>query len=212
MILITGPTGSGKTTTLYSILEILNTPEINISTIETPQFINQYNTIGIAFDVMFTPDSGYGDFIHIADYANGLGLFRDTLAPPEEGSFSTFPGQIRSLLRDQNSSTQYIALSSIGGFYTYDLQSTPPPSMIRKSLFPSYAIQAVSNSNLTAYINLKYMGIGLLDYSSAVSGALFTNFYAVPFEISTFTKIAMDGYEHLILVDPNGTFHAINVK
>ncbi|MEA3296038.1 MAG: GspE/PulE family protein [Patescibacteria group bacterium] len=36
MILITGPTGSGKTTTLYSVLEILNTPEINISTVEDP--------------------------------------------------------------------------------------------------------------------------------------------------------------------------------
>ncbi len=36
IILITGPTGSGKTTTLYSILKILNTPEINISTIEDP--------------------------------------------------------------------------------------------------------------------------------------------------------------------------------
>jgi type II secretory ATPase GspE/PulE/Tfp pilus assembly ATPase PilB-like protein len=36
MILVTGPTGSGKTTTLYSILEILNTPEVNISTIEDP--------------------------------------------------------------------------------------------------------------------------------------------------------------------------------
>jgi type IV pilus assembly protein PilB len=36
MILTTGPTGSGKTTTLYSILDILNTPEVNISTIEDP--------------------------------------------------------------------------------------------------------------------------------------------------------------------------------
>ncbi len=36
MILVTGPTGSGKTTTLYSILEMLNTPEINISTVEDP--------------------------------------------------------------------------------------------------------------------------------------------------------------------------------
>ncbi len=36
MILVTGPTGSGKTTTLYSILEILNTPEVNISTVEDP--------------------------------------------------------------------------------------------------------------------------------------------------------------------------------
>jgi type IV pilus assembly protein PilB len=36
LILVTGPTGSGKTTTLYTILEILNTPEVNISTIEDP--------------------------------------------------------------------------------------------------------------------------------------------------------------------------------
>ena len=36
IILVTGPTGSGKTTTLYTILNILNTPEVNISTIEDP--------------------------------------------------------------------------------------------------------------------------------------------------------------------------------
>ncbi len=36
MILTTGPTGSGKTTTLYTILELLNTVDVNISTIEDP--------------------------------------------------------------------------------------------------------------------------------------------------------------------------------
>lgn len=36
MILITGPTGCGKTTTLYSMMEILNNPGVNISTIEDP--------------------------------------------------------------------------------------------------------------------------------------------------------------------------------
>ena len=36
MILTTGPTGSGKTTTLYTVLELLNTPDVNISTIEDP--------------------------------------------------------------------------------------------------------------------------------------------------------------------------------
>jgi type IV pilus assembly protein PilB len=36
MILVTGPTGSGKTTTLYSMLEILNSPGVNISTVEDP--------------------------------------------------------------------------------------------------------------------------------------------------------------------------------
>lgn len=36
MVLVTGPTGSGKTTTLYSILGILNSAKVNICTIEDP--------------------------------------------------------------------------------------------------------------------------------------------------------------------------------
>jgi type IV pilus assembly protein PilB len=44
MILATGPTGSGKTTTLYSILKILNSRSVNISTIEDPV---EYDVEGI---------------------------------------------------------------------------------------------------------------------------------------------------------------------
>jgi len=36
MVLVTGPTGSGKTTTLYTILSMLNTPKVNVITIEDP--------------------------------------------------------------------------------------------------------------------------------------------------------------------------------
>jgi type IV pilus assembly protein PilB len=36
IILVTGPTGSGKTTTLYTAMDILNSPEVNISTVEDP--------------------------------------------------------------------------------------------------------------------------------------------------------------------------------
>ncbi len=36
MILVTGPTGSGKSTTLYSVLSSLSSPEVNISTVEDP--------------------------------------------------------------------------------------------------------------------------------------------------------------------------------
>lgn len=36
IIMVTGPTGSGKTTTLYTLLEMLNTPEVNILTVEDP--------------------------------------------------------------------------------------------------------------------------------------------------------------------------------
>jgi type IV pilus assembly protein PilB len=40
MVLVTGPTGSGKTTTLYSALSELNEPEVNISTAEDPVEFN----------------------------------------------------------------------------------------------------------------------------------------------------------------------------
>ncbi|MDD4818833.1 MAG: GspE/PulE family protein, partial [Candidatus Colwellbacteria bacterium] len=46
MIIVCGPTGSGKTTTLYSIINVLNRPEVNIVTVEDPieyniKYINQ---------------------------------------------------------------------------------------------------------------------------------------------------------------------------
>jgi type IV pilus assembly protein PilB len=44
MVLVTGPTGSGKTTTLYSALSKLNTPEVNIMTAEDPV---EYNLDGV---------------------------------------------------------------------------------------------------------------------------------------------------------------------
>ncbi|MEK7349051.1 MAG: type IV-A pilus assembly ATPase PilB [Candidatus Eisenbacteria bacterium] len=44
MVLVTGPTGSGKTTTLYSALSKINTPEVNIMTAEDPV---EYNLEGI---------------------------------------------------------------------------------------------------------------------------------------------------------------------
>jgi type IV pilus assembly protein PilB len=57
LVLVTGPTGSGKTTTLYSALELLRTPEKNIITIEDPveyqlDMINQIHVqeqIGLTF-------------------------------------------------------------------------------------------------------------------------------------------------------------------
>jgi len=53
MILVTGPTGSGKSTTLFSVLSLLNTPGVNISTVEDPveyriQGVNQTQVNPIA--------------------------------------------------------------------------------------------------------------------------------------------------------------------
>jgi general secretion pathway protein E len=49
IILVTGPTGSGKTTTLYSALQYLSSPEVNITTIEDPiEMVHEpFNQIGV---------------------------------------------------------------------------------------------------------------------------------------------------------------------
>jgi general secretion pathway protein E len=49
LILVTGPTGSGKTTTLYSALKVLSSPEVNLTTIEDPieMICEDFNQTGI---------------------------------------------------------------------------------------------------------------------------------------------------------------------
>ena len=61
MILVTGPTGSGKTTTLYSFLKKIQKPDIKIITIEDPI---EYRLDGIT-QTQVDPDRGY-------NFANGL--------------------------------------------------------------------------------------------------------------------------------------------
>mgnify|MGYP001573298293 FL=1 len=60
MILTTGPTGSGKTTTLYTLLDMLNTPDVNISTIEDPieYQMPRINQTQVKSDIGFTFASG----------------------------------------------------------------------------------------------------------------------------------------------------------
>jgi type IV pilus assembly protein PilB len=61
MILVTGPTGSGKTTTLYSMLNLINRPTLNIITLEEPV---EYSIPGVN-QVQINPKGGI-------TFANGL--------------------------------------------------------------------------------------------------------------------------------------------
>jgi type IV pilus assembly protein PilB len=60
MILATGPTGSGKSTTLYTVLDILNQPDVNISTVEDPveYQMPRVNQTQVRPDIGFTFASG----------------------------------------------------------------------------------------------------------------------------------------------------------
>jgi type II secretory ATPase GspE/PulE/Tfp pilus assembly ATPase PilB-like protein len=61
MVIVTGPTGSGKTTTLYAFLKTINKPGVKIITIEDPV---EYHLEGIS-QTEVNPERGY-------DFANGL--------------------------------------------------------------------------------------------------------------------------------------------
>ncbi len=61
MVIVTGPTGSGKTTTLYAFLKTINKPGVKIITIEDPV---EYHLAGIS-QTEVNPERGY-------DFANGL--------------------------------------------------------------------------------------------------------------------------------------------
>ena len=79
MILVTGPTGSGKTTTLYSVLGILNQPGVNISTIEDPieYRIQGVNQSQINVKVGFTFASGLRAFLRQDPNIIMVGEIRD---------------------------------------------------------------------------------------------------------------------------------------
>lgn len=80
MILVTGPTGSGKTTTLYTVLDILNTPEVNISTVEDPieYQMPRVNQTQVRPDIGFTFANGLRALVRQDPDIIMVGEIRDT--------------------------------------------------------------------------------------------------------------------------------------
>ena len=77
--LITGPTGSGKSTTLYSALATLNEPDVNIVTIEDPieYQLEGINQVGVNADVGLTFASGLRSFLRQDPDVIMVGEIRD---------------------------------------------------------------------------------------------------------------------------------------
>ena len=80
MILVTGPTGSGKTTTLYTVLDILNTPDVNISTVEDPieYQMARVNQTQVRPDIGFTFANGLRSLLRQDPDIIMVGEIRDT--------------------------------------------------------------------------------------------------------------------------------------
>ncbi|QQG42777.1 MAG: Flp pilus assembly complex ATPase component TadA [Candidatus Giovannonibacteria bacterium] len=80
MILATGPTGSGKTTTLYTILSLLNIPGVNISTIEDPieYRMPRVNQTQVRPDIGFSFATGLRSLVRQDPDIVMVGEIRDT--------------------------------------------------------------------------------------------------------------------------------------
>ena len=79
MILVTGPTGSGKTTTLYSALQYLNTPFVNIVTVEDPveYHLNGINQLQIKEEIGLNFSAGLRSFLRQDPDIIMIGEIRD---------------------------------------------------------------------------------------------------------------------------------------
>ncbi|MBP8994726.1 MAG: type II/IV secretion system protein, partial [Bacteroidales bacterium] len=128
MFLVTGPTGSGKTTTLYSILNMLNKPEVNIVTIEDP--IEYY--IPYANQTQVNPQAG-------VTFATGL---RSIL---RQDPNIILIGEIRdeetAEIAVNSALTGHLVLSSL---HTNDAPTAVPRLIDMK--VPSFLISAVLNT------------------------------------------------------------------
>ncbi|MDP3052840.1 MAG: GspE/PulE family protein [bacterium] len=127
MLLVCGPTGSGKTTTLYSVLNTLNRPEVNIVTIEDPieyniRYVNQ-TQVNPAADITF---------------ANGL------RAILRQDPNIIMVGEIRDVetaeIAVQSALTGHLVLSSL---HTNDAPTAVPRLMDMK--IPPFLVAAVLN-------------------------------------------------------------------
>ncbi len=80
IILVSGPTGSGKTTTLYTMLDILNKPDVNISTVEDPieYQMKRVNQTQVNPQIGFTFSSGLRSLVRQDPDIIMVGEIRDT--------------------------------------------------------------------------------------------------------------------------------------
>lgn len=131
MVLVCGPTGSGKTTTLYSILGFLNHPQVNIVTVEDP----------IEYDIKFINQTQINPAAGI-NFANGL------RAILRQDPNIIMVGEIRdeetAAISVQSALTGHLVLSSL---HTNDAPTAIPRLMDMK--IPQFLAAAVLNAVLS---------------------------------------------------------------
>lgn len=125
IIFVTGPTGSGKTTTLYSMIGILNKPGVNISTIEDPieYHINQVNQSQVNPRIGFTFSVGLRALLRQDPNIIMVGEIRDTETADIAINAALTGHLVLSTLHTNDAATTLPRLSEMG-VPTYLIGST----------------------------------------------------------------------------------------
>ncbi len=116
MILVTGPTGSGKTTTLYSALSNLNSPDTNIVTIEDPveYLIKGINQVQAKSDIGLNFATGLRSFLRQDPDVIMVGEIRDKETGEIAGNAALTGHLVLSTLHTNDAPSTVIRLLNMG--------------------------------------------------------------------------------------------------
>ncbi len=162
-ILVTGPTGSGKTTTLYTILNILNQPEVNISTIEDPieYHIDRVNQTQVNPKIGFTFAKGLRSLLRQDPDILMVGEIRDK-ETAEIATHASMTGHIiLSTLHTNDTVTTISRLNNLGipsFLITNNINIIIAQRLVRRicpNCIQSYEINKETTKELNSLFNIK---------------------------------------------------------
>jgi len=210
MILITGPTGSGKTTTLYAMMEILNTPGVNISTVEDPieYRMPRINQTQVNPKIGLTFASGLRSLVRQDPDIIMVGEIRDTETAGLAINASLTGHLVLSTLHTTNAAGAIPRLMDMKAepFLISSTLSVIIGQRLVRRLFPEnekYFLKTSELKNLSNYCDLDKMLKALKEDKIIKAKDTFKN---IPFYRPKATKECPEGYQGRI-----GIFETLNI-
>ena len=198
MVLTTGPTGSGKTTTLYTMIDILNTPDVNISTIEDPveYQMQRVNQTQVKPDIGLTFSSGLRTLVRQDPDIIMVGEIRDGETADLAINASLTGHLVLSTLHTNSAAGAVPRLIEMGAepfLVVSTVRVIIAQRLVRLLCVvkEKYTLSSSELKNLADYVNLDHVLEALKAEKIVASGA---DWSAVPFYRPQASQACEDGY------------------
>ena len=198
MVLATGPTGSGKTTTLYTMLSILNKPEVNISTVEDPieYQLPRINQVQVKPEIGLTFANGLRSLLRQDPDIIMVGEIRDSETSGLAINASLTGHLVLSTIHTNSAAGAIPRLIDMGvlPFLIISTVKTIIAQRLVRKLLPSrkeYFLSDIEIKNLSKLVNLDRM-LDILKKEKIIGPK--TTWEKVPFYKPIKSKESEDGY------------------